>query len=149
MFSKYAAHLQQNTTPKCDFNIEITLRYGSFPVNLLHIFRTEFTKNTSGWLLLEKQEKLREPDFGRYWFTEVVSRKCSIKKVFFEILQNSQGNTCVRVSFLIKLQVETCKIYLKKDSGTGVSCEFCKISGNTFSYRTPPVAPSRFTGKSC
>ena len=45
--------------PKCDFNkvalatlIEITLRHGCCPVNLLHIFRTPFYKNTSGWLLL-------------------------------------------------------------------------------------------------
>ena len=32
--------------------IEITLPHGCSPVNLLHIFRTPFTKNTSGWLLL-------------------------------------------------------------------------------------------------
>ena len=32
--------------------IEITLRHGCSPVNLLHIFRTPFTKNTSVWLLL-------------------------------------------------------------------------------------------------
>ena len=32
--------------------IEITLRHGCSPVNLLHIFKTPFTKNTSGWLLL-------------------------------------------------------------------------------------------------
>ena len=32
--------------------IEITLRHGCSPVNLLHIFRTSFTKNTYGWLLL-------------------------------------------------------------------------------------------------
>ena len=46
---------------KCDFNkiakqsnvIEITLRHGCSPVNLLHIFRTPFPKNTSGWLLLK------------------------------------------------------------------------------------------------
>ena len=31
----------------CDF-IEITLRHGGSPVNLLHIFRTHFTKNTFG-----------------------------------------------------------------------------------------------------
>ena len=31
--------------------IEITLRHGCFPVNLMHIFRTPFSKNTSGWLL--------------------------------------------------------------------------------------------------
>ena len=32
--------------------IEITLCHGCFPVNLLHIFRIPFLKNTSGWLLL-------------------------------------------------------------------------------------------------
>ena len=32
--------------------IEITLRHGCSPVNLLHIFRATFLKNTSGWLLL-------------------------------------------------------------------------------------------------
>ena len=35
---------------------------------------------------------------------EAVVRRCSVKKVFLEISQNSQENTCVRVSFLIKLQ---------------------------------------------
>ena len=32
--------------------IEITFRHECSPVNLLHIFRTPFLKNTSGWLLL-------------------------------------------------------------------------------------------------
>ena len=32
--------------------IEITLRHGCSPVDLLHIFRTPFPRNTSGWLLL-------------------------------------------------------------------------------------------------
>ena len=31
-------------------------------------------------------------------------RRCSVKKAFFKILQNSQVNTCARVSFLIKSQ---------------------------------------------
>ena len=35
----------------CNF-IEITLRHGCYPVNLLHIFRTAFPKNTSERLLL-------------------------------------------------------------------------------------------------
>ena len=47
--------------PKYDFNkvalhcnfIEIALRHGSSSVNLLHIFRTPFPRNTSGWLLLK------------------------------------------------------------------------------------------------
>ena len=34
--------------PKC----EIALRHGCSPVNLLHTFRAPFSKNTSGWLLL-------------------------------------------------------------------------------------------------
>ena len=46
--------------PKCDFNkvakqskfIEIALRHGCSPVNLLHIFRTPFFRSTSGWLPL-------------------------------------------------------------------------------------------------
>ena len=36
----------------CNF-IEITFRHGCSPVNLLHIFRTPFPRNTSGWLLLK------------------------------------------------------------------------------------------------
>ena len=33
--------------------IEITLRHVCSPVNLLHIFKTTFARNTSGWLLLD------------------------------------------------------------------------------------------------
>ena len=33
--------------------VEIALRHGCFPVNLLHIFRTLFYKSTSGRLLLK------------------------------------------------------------------------------------------------
>ena len=39
--------------PKRDSNkVKITFRYGCPPVNLLHIFRTPFPRNTSGGLLL-------------------------------------------------------------------------------------------------
>ena len=37
--------------------------------------------------------------------SEVVVSRCSVKKVFLKISQNSQKNTFARVSFLIKLQV--------------------------------------------
>ena len=40
--------------------------------------------------------------------------------MFLEISQNSQENTCARVSFLTKLQAW--------------GCEFCKISKNTFFF---------------
>ena len=32
-------------------------------------------------------------------FTEAVVQRCSVKKVFLEISQNSPENTCVRASF--------------------------------------------------
>ena len=38
--------------PKCDFNKVVTHWYGCSPVNFLHIFRTLFPRNTSGWLFL-------------------------------------------------------------------------------------------------
>ena len=37
--------------------------------------------------------------------TEAVAQMFSVKKVFLEISQNSQENTCARISLLIKLQV--------------------------------------------
>ena len=40
--------------------IEITPRRGCSPVNLLHIFRKLFSKNTSGWLLLELNYRLKK-----------------------------------------------------------------------------------------
>ena len=57
--------------------------------------------------------------------------------MFLETSQNSQENTCVRVSLLMKLQASGLKLYLKRDSGTGV---FLWILRNF--YRTPPVAAS-------
>ena len=42
--------------------------------------------------------------FFRTDITEVVVRRCSVKKMFLEISQKSKENTCARVFFLIKLQ---------------------------------------------
>ena len=52
-YSEYMQQIYRRTPmPKCDFNfIEITLWYGFFPVNLLHIFRTSFYKKTYVGLL--------------------------------------------------------------------------------------------------
>ena len=38
-------------------------------------------------------------------------RRCSINKVFLKILENSQENTCIWVSFLIKLQTLGLQLY--------------------------------------
>ena len=37
-------------------------------------------------------------------YTKAVAQRCSVKTMSLEISQNSQENTCARVSFLIKLQ---------------------------------------------
>ena len=47
--------------------------------------------------------------------TEVVVQRYSVKKVFLKISQNSRGNTCTRVSFLIKLQASGSN-FIKKES---------------------------------
>ena len=62
---------------------------------------------------------------------EAVVQRCSVKKVFLEISQNSQENTCARDSFLINLSLA--QVF---------SCEFCEISKNTFFHRTPLMAAS-------
>ena len=46
--------------------------------------------------------------------TEAVARGCSVKKVFLEILQNSQESTCARVPFLIKLQARPATLLKKR-----------------------------------
>ena len=49
----------------------------------------------------------------KYLNAEAVAQMCSVKKVFLEISQNSQENTCVRVSILIKLQALGLQLYHK------------------------------------
>ena len=56
-------------------------------------------------------------------------QRCSIKKVFLKISQNSQENTCARVS--------SCRPharnFIKRETLAQVfSCEFCEIFKNTF-----------------
>ena len=57
----------------------------------------------------------------------VVAQRYFVKKLFLEISQNSQEHTCARV-YVTKKQA-LAQVF---------SCEFCEISKNTFSYRTPP-----------
>ena len=60
---------------------------------------------------------------------EAGAQRCSVKKVFLEISHNSRENTCVRVSFLIKLQALSLKQppegFCKKD----VPRNFAKFTG--------------------
>ena len=50
--------------------------------------------------------------------------------MFLEISQNSRENTCVRDSFLIKLQA--CNFIKKKSLAQVFSCEICEIFKNNF-----------------
>ena len=61
---------------------------------------------------------------------EAVTKRYSIKKVFLEISQNPQENTYGRVSFLIKFQA--CNSIEKETLAQVLSCEFYKISKNSF-----------------
>ena len=61
--------------------------------------------------------------FGRVLITKKATRYALLKKMFLDILQYLQKNTCTRVSFLIKLQDET----WNRDSITGA---FLQILGN-------------------
>ena len=58
------------------------------------------------------------------------------KKMFLEISQNSLENICTRASFLIKLQAEACNFTKKETLAQVFSCEFYKISRNTFLQNT-------------
>ena len=96
--------------------IEITLRHGWSPVNLMYIFRTPFLKNTSAGLL----PLLISVLLLLFWFFRSSRPEVYCKKVFLKISQNSQENTCTKVFFSIKLQAWDLQLYQKRDSGTGL-----------------------------
>ena len=62
----------------------------------IYFFHLFFTEKFGADTLIYKSTELS---------TEAVVRRCSVKKMFLKISQNSQENTCVRVSFLIKLWI--------------------------------------------
>ena len=67
-----------------------------------------------------------------FYFSQKQSPEVFCKKVSIKISQYSQENTCARVSFLLKLQASDCKFTKKETLAQVFSCEFCKISKNTF-----------------
>ena len=75
-------------------------------------------------------------------------QRCSVKKVSVEISQNSQENTCSVPESLFwqSCRPKACNFIKKETPAQVFSCEFCEISKNTFSYRTPPVAASEHGG---
>ena len=75
-------------------------------------------------MLALSMKKLFVVFFNLYFFRCATYRRSHLevfcKKVFLKIPQNSQENTCARVSFLMKLQASGLQLYEKRDSGTGV-----------------------------
>ena len=61
-------------------------------------------------------------------FLEAVAQRCSVKKAFLEISQNSRENTCARFSFL----PPACNLIKKETLAQVLSCDFCEIFKNTF-----------------
>ena len=64
-----------------------------------------------------------------------------------EILQNSQKNTCARVSFLTKLQAEAWNFIKKETLAQVFSREFCENSENTFFTEHLRATVSAYTQK--
>ena len=65
--------------------IEITLRHGCSRVNLLHVSRKPFTKNTYGWLLL----------------TVLLMSTFQVKRQSFLTSINNVDTNCIKIDWLI------------------------------------------------
>ena len=70
-----------------------------------------------------------------------VARRCSVKKVFLEISQNSQESNNARVSFLLKLQARPAALVKKR---LGQACNF---SEKRLCHRCFPVNFVKFPKK--
>ena len=77
---------------------------------------------------------------------EAAFQRCSVNKTFLEISQNSQENTSASLFFNKVAGLWACNVIEKETLAQVFSHEFCEISKNTFSYRTPPVAASMSAG---
>ena len=77
-------------------------------------------------------ESVRNKSVRKYKCTEAATGGVLQEKAFLEMLQNSQENTCARVSLLIKFLAEACSFIKKKTQAQMFSCEFWEISKNTF-----------------
>ena len=86
-------------------------------------------------MFLEVSQNSHENTYARVSFSiksiEAVVQRCSVEKVFLEILQNLQEITCVRVSILMMLQAWACNFIKKETLAQMFSCEFCEISKKT------------------
>ena len=68
--------------------------------------------------------------------SEVVVWRCSVEKVFLEISQNSQENTCARASFLIKFQARSATSLKKRPWHRCFPMNFLKFLRTPFLQNT-------------
>ena len=67
---------------------------------------------------------------------EAVTRRCFVKEIFLIFLQNSQENTCARISFLKNLQPKVWNFSKKENLAQVFSHEFCQSFKNNYFRRT-------------
>ena len=85
--------------PKCDFNnflVEIALWHVCSPVNSLHIFKTTFPRNTSGWLLL----KIKNPLPAKFPYL-LCTHHCSMQTLDFDLITNVWCNLVIYMIFIL------------------------------------------------
>ena len=155
--ANYFSYLMSSCTDRtAAFNDYSELKQKCACFFLLLKYFEKYFKKFSNLLLVASVQNARQ-NRSKYWnkkgttdwykkcrhsFVEE-SRKSSIKKVFLKISQNSKGNTCARVSFLIKLQAWGIRKNIRKETLAQVfSCEFCEFLQKTVFYRTPPLTVS-------
>ena len=91
-------HQIQSARQNCSLGINISTTRKSENELIFYIFLSSII-----YLKCKFADDLNSLHSGVLILLEAVVQRCSVKKVFLEILQNSQKNTCVKVSFLIRL----------------------------------------------
>ena len=112
----FTEHLRTTASDCLKIKYLITYKLNLIKTDLLcQMFSFHQTINVCQLLMLCKLQTFVANSMGGYSSIErirrliqilaqAVARRCSVKKVFLEISQNLQENTCARDSFLIKLQ---------------------------------------------
>ena len=96
----------------CNF-IKITLRHGCYPVNFLHIFRTPFSKNTSGGLLLDSLTTFSLNKTGRQkMFLNYFCFSQSSRKDVDAQIVNSDVFYCFS-TYLLRVLIVSCFLEIK------------------------------------
>ena len=120
-------------TVQRDLNFTLNTENLPYTMNLNVNHKPEFFSNAPSHISSE---------FFRILFLEPVAQRCSVKKSVFRNFAKFTGKHLRQSLFLNKVLAY---IFIEKSTLAQVfSCEFCEISKNTFSYRTPLVAASIF-----